>query len=125
LKAVVERMTAINSQDERTLLARGMVRVSRGEYEGGLADLRRAHEINPNFAGAIIVLSFAEATTGRAHEAEAHARVAPRLSPTDHYIGTAHLALAMAHFMLRNYDEAVRWCEPQSRFRIGHRSAVP
>ena len=40
--AVVERMTAINSQDERTLTVRGWTRVNRGEYDGGLADLRRA-----------------------------------------------------------------------------------
>jgi hypothetical protein len=40
--AVVERMTAINSQDERTLSSRGLVRVAPGEYHGGLADLRCA-----------------------------------------------------------------------------------
>ena len=34
--AVVERMTAINSQDERTLTMRGLIRVTRGEYDGGL-----------------------------------------------------------------------------------------
>jgi len=55
---VVERMTAINSQDERTLTVRGLIRFNRGEYDGGLADLRRAHEINPNYALAVIVLDF-------------------------------------------------------------------
>ena len=76
---VVERMTAINSQDERTLTIRGLVRVNRGEYDGGLADLRRAYQINPNYAVAIIALAFAEATTGLAREAEEHAQVALRL----------------------------------------------
>ena len=120
--AVVERMSAINSQDERTLTMRGLVRVNRGEYDGGLADLRRAYQINPNYAAAIIVLAFAEATTGLAREAEVHAQVAMRLSPKDHYIGTAHLAMAMAHFTLRNYDEAVRWCE--SAIQISHRAPI-
>ena len=120
--AVVERMTAINSQDERTLTIRGLVRVSRGEYDGGLADLRRAHEINPNYAGAIIVLAFAEATTGLAEEAEAHGQLALRLSPRDYYIGTAHLALTMAHFTLRDYAEAVRWCE--SAIQVSHRAPI-
>ena len=104
-------MTAINSQDERTLTARGRIRVTRGEYRGGLADLRRAHEVNPNYAFALFSLAFAEATTGLAQEAEAHAQLALRLSPRDYWIGTAHLALAMAHFTQRNYDEAMRWCE--------------
>ena len=120
--AVVERMTAINSQDERTLTARGWVRVTRGEYRGGLADLRRAHEVNPNYANALIALAFAEATTGLAQEAEAHAQLALRLSPRDHRIGTAHLALAMAHFTLHNYDEAVRWCE--SAIQAQHRAPI-
>ena len=34
----------------------------------------RAYQINPNYAAAIIVLAFAEATTGLAREAEAHAK---------------------------------------------------
>jgi adenylate cyclase len=109
--AIAERMTAINSQDERTLTVRGWVRVARGEYRGGLADLRRAHEVNPNYTFALIALAFAEATTGLAREAEAHAELALRLSPRGYGIGTAHLALAMAHFTLRNNDEAVCWCE--------------
>jgi adenylate cyclase len=99
-------MMAINSQDERTLMGSGMVRVTRGEYEGGLAYLRRAHEINPNFAGTVIALAFAEATMGQAGEAKTHAQLALRLSPRDNFIGTAHLALAMANFTLRDYDEA-------------------
>ena len=120
--AVVERMTAINSQDERTLTARGWTRVTRGEYSGGLADLRRAHEVNPNYAFALIALAFAEATTGLAQEAEAHAQLALRLSPRDYWIGNAHLALAMAHFTQRNYDEAVRWCE--SAIQAQHRAPI-
>ena len=120
--AIVERMTAINAQDERTLTARGWVRVTRGEYSGGLADLRRAHEVNPNYALALIVLAWTEATMGLAQEAEAHARLVLRLSPRDYWIGTAHLALAMAHFTLRNYDEATRWCE--SAIQAQHRAPI-
>jgi adenylate cyclase len=119
---VVERMTAINSQDERTLTARGRIRVARGEYSGGLADLRRAIEVNPNYAFALLALAFAEATIGRAPEAEAHAQLALRLSPRDYRIGTAHLALAMAHFTQHNYDEAARWCE--SAIQVQHRAPI-
>jgi len=120
--AVVERMTAINSQDERTVTACGMIRVARGEYRGGLADLRRALEINPNYVGALLALAVAEAYAGLAEEAEAHAQLALRLSPRDYLIGNAHVALAMAHFTLRNYDEAVRWCE--SAIQLQHRAPI-
>jgi adenylate cyclase len=120
--AVVERMTAINSQDERTLTARGRARVTRGEFSGGLADLRRATEVNPNYATALVTLAFSEASTGLAQEAIAHAQLALRLSPLDYWIGNAHLALAMAHFTQRNYEEAVRWCE--SAIQTRHRAPI-
>jgi len=114
--AAVERMQAINSQDERTLTSRGWIRFNRGEHDGGLADLRRAREVNPNFAFALIGLAFAEAKAGFAQEAKAHAQLALRLSPRDPWMGTAHLALAMAHFTLQDYAEAVRWCESAIQF---------
>jgi adenylate cyclase len=120
--AAAERMTDINFQDERTLTARGWVRLRRGEYRGCLADLRRAHEVNPNYAFALIALGFAEATMGMAQEAEAHAQLALRLSPRDYGIGIAHLALAMAHFIQCNYDEAARWCE--SAIQAQHRAPI-
>jgi adenylate cyclase len=119
---VVERMTTIDSQDERTLALRGWIRFNRGEYDGGLSDLRRACEVNPNFAFALIRLSFAEAKAGMAQEAVAHAQLALRLSPRDYWVGTAHLALTLAHFALRNYPEAVRWCE--SAIQVSHRAPV-
>jgi len=119
---VIERMSAINSQDERTLTLRGWVRFNRGEYEGGLADMRRAREVNPNYAFAIIRLAVAEAKAGMANEAISHADIALRLSPRDYWAGTAHLAMAMAHFSLRNYDETIRWCE--SGIQVSHRAPI-
>jgi hypothetical protein len=59
---------------------------------------------------------------GLAQEAEAHAQLALRLSPRGYGIGTAHLALAMAHFTLRNHAEAVRWCE--SAIQVSHRAPI-
>jgi adenylate cyclase len=120
--AVAERMMEINPQDELSLTARGWSRVTRGEYRGALADLRRAHEVNPNYMFAVIALAFAEATMGLAEEAQEHAQLALRLSPRDYLIGTAHLALAMAHFTQRNYDEATRWCE--SAIQAMHRAPI-
>jgi adenylate cyclase len=78
--------------------------------------------VNPNFASAIITLAFAEATVGLAEEAKANAQLALRLSPRDYNIGTAHLALAMAYFKLRDYVEAARWCE--SAIQVSHRAPI-
>jgi adenylate cyclase len=120
--SVVERMMTIDAQDARTLTARGVVRVRRGEHEGGLADLRRAHEVNPNYVRAILGLAVCEAAVGLAREAEAHARLALRLSPREPTIGNAHLALAMSYFTLRDYAEAARWCE--SAIQMAHRAPI-
>jgi tetratricopeptide (TPR) repeat protein len=64
----------------------------RGEQERGIADLRRALEVNPNSAITLIFLAFAEATAGLRQDAEAHALLALRLSPRDLRIGGAQLA---------------------------------
>jgi tetratricopeptide (TPR) repeat protein len=119
---VVERMMEIDAQDERTLTLRGWVRFNRGEYDGGLADLRRARDINPNFALALIRLAIAEAKAGMADDAVADAKLALQLSPRDYWIGTAHLALALAHFTLRDYPETIRWCE--SGIQVSHRAPI-
>ena len=91
-------------------------------FGGRAVDRERAHEVNPNYATALFVLAFAEATVGLAREAQEHARLALRLSPRDTSIGMAHLALAMAHFTLRDYTEAMRWCE--AAIQVEHRAPI-
>src|SRR5207248_1548104 len=77
-----------------------------------IADLRRAIEINPNSANALCLLAFAEAAVGLRQEAQEHGSLALRLSPRDFWItGNAQLALAMASYSAREYEEAVRWAE--------------
>ena len=46
----------------------------------------------------------------------------PTCAATEPGIGIAHLALAMAHFTLRNHAEAVRWCE--SAIQVSHRAPI-
>jgi tetratricopeptide (TPR) repeat protein len=55
-------------------------------------------------------------------EAVAHATLALRLSPKDYWAGTAHLAMTLAYFALRNYTEAIRWCE--SAIQVSHRAPI-
>jgi adenylate cyclase len=90
--SAVEHMLDIDALDYRTLTQCGVTRVMRGEQERGIADLRRALEVNPNSAITLIFLAFAEATAGLRQDAEAHALLALRLSPRDLRIGGAQLA---------------------------------
>jgi len=109
--STAERMLRIDPTDARTLGVSGGVRVARGDVEGGIADLHRAHELNPNAIWILTSLAISKATIGMSDAAIAHALLVIRLSPLDPFIGNAQLALAMASFALGRYDEAVRWAE--------------
>ena len=109
--SVAERMMRIDALDHRTLTLCGVVRVRRGEVDRGLADLRRALEINPNSVVTMMTLAYAEASAGMGPEAEAHALLSIRLNPRDSRMGAAYLALAMARFSARDYPQAVHWAE--------------
>jgi tetratricopeptide (TPR) repeat protein len=110
--SAVEKMMGIDLLDYRTLLGAGCVRIMRGDHERGIADLRRAIEVNPNSAITLSALAWAEATAGASEAATAHAMLAIRLNPRDFFsTGTAQLALAMTTYCARDYPEAVQWAE--------------
>jgi tetratricopeptide (TPR) repeat protein len=109
--SAVERMLRVDALDYRALAQCGIIRVMRGERERGIADLRRAIDINPNSASTLSMLSWAEATVGLGDAAREHALMACRLSPRDAWVGGAQLALAMATYSAHEYADAVRWAE--------------
>jgi adenylate cyclase len=118
-------MLSIDALDYRTLTQCGVARVMRGEQERGIADLRRALDVNPNSAVTLSFLAWSEATVGLGEEAKAHALLALRLSPRDLWIGGAQLALAMASYSAHEYAEAVRWAQWRSNRNRRRRSAAP
>ncbi len=109
--SAVEHMLAIDALDHRTLTICGVLRVVQGEQQRGLADLRRALEVNPNSSMSLMWLAFCEAMTGLGEDAREHALLSLRLNPRDFWIGVAHLALAMVSFSARDYAEAARWTD--------------
>jgi adenylate cyclase len=111
MAAAVGQMQRINALDHRTLTIAGVLRVAQGEPERGLADLRRALEVNANSSLSLMWLALCEAMSGLSEEARDHAMQSLRLNPRDAWIGVAHLALAMASFVAREYAEAARWAE--------------
>lgn len=109
--SAVEHMLSIDALDHRTLTICGIGRVVRGEPDRGLADLRRALEVNPNSSLSLMWLALCEAMAGLGQEATAHAKLSLRLNPRDSWIGVAHLALAMERFAARDYPQAASWAE--------------
>jgi TolB-like protein len=98
-------------QDYSSFFARSQAKLMVGEFELGIADLRRAFELNPNDSRVIVYLAWAEASAGQTEAAREHARLFLRISPRDRWIGTAYLALAMSSFIDRDFVETRRWAQ--------------
>jgi len=72
--------------------------------------LRRALELNPNFALAHALLAHVLSLQGAPQEAVDSAEHALRLSPRDRLVGTyASLAMANVHFAAGRHSECVTW----------------
>jgi adenylate cyclase len=66
--SAVGRMLGIDALDYRTLTQCGVTRLMRGERQRGIADLRRALDVNPNSAITLVLLAWAEAMAGLGEE---------------------------------------------------------
>ena len=87
---------------------RGLVLIYSGQPGEGLADLRRAHELNPNDARLLAALGFAEAIGGDPEAGLQHASNSLRLSPRDPWRFGILNYLGWVHFCARNYSDGAR-----------------
>jgi len=110
-RRAADRLIELAPNDSRAYLARGRLRAVAGEFAGGVADLRRAHELNPNDAFTLFYLSREEAAAGNCEPAKALAGQALRVSPKDRFIGVAYLAYAQCAFLEQDYDALHKWAE--------------
>jgi adenylate cyclase len=110
-RRVADRLIELAPSDSRAYLARGRVRVVAGDSARGAADLRRAHELNPNDAFTLFYLARIEASEGNVERAKALAGQALRMSPKDRFIGTAYLAYALCAFLEQDLDALHKWAE--------------
>jgi adenylate cyclase len=78
-----------------------------GDHEGGLTAARQALAISPNYAGAHHALGRALLFSARPQEALEAIRKAIRLDPYDPLQPLRSLSIAIAHYLLREYEAAV------------------
>jgi adenylate cyclase len=97
--------------ESQSYFARACVALLSGYRERGMADLRKALELNPNDASVMFYLSWAEAAAGNVARARQLAAQALRMSPRDIWVGVAHLGYAIAAFLERKFDELRGWAE--------------
>ena len=97
-----------DSEDPWAHHALGCVYLFTRHFDDSLAEFELALRLNPNFSLAQGFFGLALAYCGRWQEADQAARRAIRLSPRDPYSANYYGIAAYAHFVGRNYDEAMR-----------------
>jgi tetratricopeptide (TPR) repeat protein len=78
-------------------------------YAGALADVHRAHEMNPNDTLVLLILAYLEAAVGEPERAIEHGQKILRLNPRDARSHMTFHMLSFASFGARQYAEGVRW----------------
>ena len=100
----------LDDRDPWAHLAHGVVRFRMRQQGEAERAVRRALDLNPNFALAHARLAGSLAVQGGYQEAVDSAEHALRLSPRDRNVGTyASLALAGVHFASGRYPECATW----------------
>jgi adenylate cyclase len=119
-ETAIPRATAADEDEPWAYLARAMVGYATHDNALAMAALRRAIEINPNFAFAHGQLGLAHALGGRSDEAVVCIDQALRLSPREVFLGDYHFFYACAHFQGARYELGLRFARDAYRQRPGH-----
>jgi TolB-like protein/Flp pilus assembly protein TadD len=108
ITAAVQTALAIDERDPWAYMAQGQLLNRLRRFENAARALRRALELNPNFAPAYAVLACVLAFQGAFDEAIDSAQHSLGLSPNDRNVGLyAWLGSANAQFAVGRYAEAV------------------
>ena len=81
----------------------------KGDPTTGIAELKRALDLNPNSATAYQALGGAEAWAGDVEAGIAYGQQALRLSPRDPQRWTAMNAITGSYMRMQRWDEALDW----------------
>ena len=110
ISAETQTALALDDRDPWAHFAQGNLFNRLRRFGEAVRSLRRALELNPNFALAHALLGMSLALQGAHQEAVDSAEHALRLSPRDRSVGTyASLAMANVHFAAGRYPECVTW----------------
>ena len=125
----------LDDRDSWAHLAQGILFTRLRRFDDAERALRRALDLNPNFALAHAFLAWSQSSNPtfprkstptlalqRAHEDAVHgAEHALRLSPHDRHVGLyASLAIANVHFTAGRYSECARWARNALEKNPGH-----
>jgi adenylate cyclase len=110
VSAETQTALALDDRDPWAHFAQGTLQQRLRRFDDAARSLRRALELNPNFALAHARLAIALTSQGAHQEAIVSAEHALRLSPRDRSVGYyASLAMAVIHFTAGRYPECASW----------------
>jgi tetratricopeptide (TPR) repeat protein len=103
---------AIDPNIAQSRYAEGFIRCVEGRHQEGYEAMDRATELDPNFAAAHAQKANQLVRLGGAEDALPIARHAIELAgPHDQSVGVFYWVLGRAHFVLKNYGEAIHWLQ--------------
>ena len=121
--AAATRAVALDHGDHHARRWRAQLLFMAGQPDDGLAELRQAHQINPNCALTLSWLGCYEATTGDESKGVPYALEALRLSPRDPSRAAFLAVLGFAHFATGDYAAAA--AAAQAALREAPGSPIP
>jgi adenylate cyclase len=101
------RAVALDEKDPGAHSALGRTYSVLGQHDEGIAELRRALQLNPSMALARYGLGVALVLSGRAKEAVSEFDAAQRLSPHDVFLWNFSMWRAWAHLSLGDFEHAI------------------
>jgi TolB-like protein/tetratricopeptide (TPR) repeat protein len=112
-----------DSEDAWSHYALGAVYLITRRFDDSIAEFELALRLNPNFAQAQNYYAAALGFCGRWQEAVEAAHRAIRLSPRDPALALCYGSTCMAHFMGRNYEEAMQDARTAIRLKSDYAGA--
>jgi adenylate cyclase len=124
LAAAAERAAALEDRDAYSHYAMCLSHLLSERAAAALAEAQRAIDLNPNLAIAHNALGWTRIFVGNFTEALEPLHTAIRLSPHDPLSYLFFYNIALAHYHLHNYEEAVHFAERSLSLRRTHFTVV-
>ncbi|OAP35864.1 hypothetical protein AU381_16940 [Sinorhizobium glycinis] len=120
LCAAAERAVALEDRDPYSHYAMCLAHFAAQRAHAAVAEAQRAVDLNPNLALAHMGLGWARIYTGQFAEALGSLHTALRLSPHDPISYLFLDRIALAHYHLADYEEALHYSERGASLRRGY-----
>jgi len=116
-EAAVQEALKIDPSIAQAHFADGFIRRAKGDHQGALDAFERAVQLDANFASALAQKANQLVMVGRPKEAPPSALKAITLSPRDPAIGVFYWILGRAHFVVKDYSNAIVWLRKSAEVR--------